>query len=103
MLTFDVASAKTALRLRGEAMAVSASRNHGPVSLGAAVILPFGNADLRPYAIAGAATYGVGGVRHPLGVNAGVGAEYRRRSITWFAEGRYHTETPSAVSFGVRF
>lgn len=103
MLTVDVASAKTPLRLRGEAMAVAANQSHGPVSLGAAAILPVGNGELRPYAIAGAAVYGVGGVGHPLGLNAGAGAEFRSKAMTVFAEARYHRRTPSALSLGVRF
>lgn len=84
-------------------MAVALNQSHGPVSLGASAVLPLGHGPLRPYAIASAAFYGVGGVGHPLGWAAGAGAEVRRRAVTLFLEARRHSETPSAVSLGVRF
>ena len=103
LLTLDVERAGLPIRLRGEAMAVGASQSHGPVSLGASAIIPLGRGRLRPYAVAGGGVYGVGGVGHPVGWSAGGGAEYRRRSSTLFVEARRHSQTPSAVSVGVRF
>ena len=103
LLTFDIETARTPVRLRGEVMAVARAQNHGPLSVGASAILPVGRGSLRPYAVAGGAFYGVGGVRHPLGWNAGAGAEYRRRATTLFVEARRYSETPSALSLGLRF
>jgi hypothetical protein len=103
LLTLDVEAAGLPVRLRGEAMAVALSQSHGPVSLGASAVLPLGRGRLRPYAVAGGGVYGVGGVGHPVGWSAGGGAEYRRRTATLFMEARRHSQTPSAVSVGVRF
>lgn len=103
LLTVDVEATGVPVRFRGEAMAVARSQSHGPVSLGASVVVPLGRGRVRPYALAGGGVYGVGGVRHPIGWSAGGGAEYRRRSATIFAEVRRHSQTASAVSFGVRF
>lgn len=103
LATLDVEKPGWPVRLRGEAMAVARSHNHGPVSLGASVILPVGGGRFRPYALAGTGIYGVGGVGHPIGWSAGGGAEYRRRTATIFVEARHQTQTPSAVSLGVRF
>ena len=103
LVTLDVEARGVPVRIRGEAMAVSASQNHGPVSLGASFVLPIGGGRFRPYALAGAGVYGVGGVGHPTGWNAGAGAEYRRRAMTVFAEARHHSQTPSAFSLGLRF
>lgn len=103
LLTLDVEAANIPARLRGEMMAVSLPQAHGPVSLGASVVLPLGRDRLRPYALAGLGVYGVGGVTHPLGWSVGGGAEYRTQAATLFVEGRRHKQTPSAVSVGLRF
>jgi hypothetical protein len=103
MLTLDVAAVNLPVRLRAELMAVSQRQAHGPVSLGASVVVPIGASQLRPYALAGAGVYGVGSVGHPVGWTAGVGAEYRRQSATLFLEARRHSQIPSAVSVGLRF
>jgi len=103
LLTLEIEARGVPVRIRGEAMAVSASQNHGPVSLGASLVLPVGGGRFRPYALVGGGVYGVGGVGHPAGWSAGAGAEYRRRAMTVFAEARHHTETPRAFSLGVRF
>ena len=103
LLTLDVETMHSPLRLRGEVMAVALNQSHGPVSVGASAVLPLGRGTLRPYVVAGSAFYGVGGVGHPVGWSAGGGAEYRRRTTTLFLEARRHTETASAVSLGLRF
>ena len=103
MLTLDVAAVNIPVRLRAELMAASQRQAHGPVSLGASVVLPIGAGRLRPYALAGAGVYGVGSVGHPIGWSAGGGAEYRRQSATLFLEARRHSQTASAVSIGLRF
>jgi hypothetical protein len=102
LLTLDVEAARVPVRLRAEAMA-ALSQGHGPVSLGASIVFPLGRGQLRPYALAGAGVYGVGGVGHPIGWSAGAGAEYRRRGTTLFLEARRHNRTPSGVSIGLRF
>lgn len=103
LLTLDVEAANVPIRLRAEAMAVALAQSHGPLSLGASAVLPLGRRRIRPYALAGAGAYGIGGVGHPLGWSAGAGMEYRRQTVVLFLEARRHSQTPSAVSVGLRF
>jgi hypothetical protein len=103
MLTLDVEARGIPLRFRGEAMAVGLNQSHGPMSVGASVVMPFGANRLRPYLLAGAGVYGVGGVRHPIGYTMGTGAEYRRSGTTIFVEGRLQSQTTNAISLGLRF
>jgi hypothetical protein len=103
LLTLDVEARGVPVRLRGEAMAVALTQAHGPLSLGASLVLPLGAGRLRPYALAGAGVYGVGSVGHPVGWSAGAGAELRQRGATFFLEARRHSQTASGVSVGVRF
>lgn len=103
LLTLDVEAISLPIRLRGEVMAVALPQSHGPVSLGASALLPLGRGRIRPYAVAGAGVYGIGGVGHPVGWNAGGGAEFRRHRTTMFLEARHHSQTPSAISLGLRF
>lgn len=103
LATLDVEASGVPFRLRGEVMAVGLNQSHGPVSIGASLVLPVGRWRVRPYALAGGGVYGVGGVGHPVGWSSGVGAEYRRRTVTTFVEARRHTQTPTAVSLGLRF
>ena len=103
LLTLDIEATSVPVRVRAEAMAAVGPQAHGPVSLGASAILPIGDSRLRPYALAGAGVYGVGGVGHPIGLTAGVGAEYRNQKRTVFLEVRRHTESPAGISLGIRF
>jgi hypothetical protein len=103
VLTLDIEAADVPVRLRAEAMAVVGPQAHGPVSLGASAVVPIGDGRLRPYALVGAGVYGVGGVGHPIGLTAGVGAEYRGHKTTAFLEARRHTESPAGISVGIRF
>ena len=104
LLTLDVSVRRVPVRLRAEAMAGTGLQYaHGPFSLGASVVLPIGERELRPYVLAGAGVYGVGGVGHPTGATAGGGAEYRAGRSTYFLEGRLHSQSRHAISLGVRF
>ena len=103
LLTLDVEAVNLPIRLRGEVMAVALTQSHGPVSLGASALLPLGRGRIRPYAVAGAGVYGIGGVGHPVGWTVGGGAEFRRRKTTMFLEARHHSQTPTALSLGLRF
>ena len=103
LATLDLAVATWPVRFRAEAMVVALPQSHGPLSLGASALVPFGSGRLRTYGVVGTGVYGVGGVRQRLGWSAGAGVESPFGAMRVFLEARHHTQTPSAVSLGIRF
>ncbi|WP_284350374.1 hypothetical protein [Roseisolibacter agri] len=97
LATLGLAPRRGIAELRLDALWLMGNSDVGPVSMGANALAPLGSVGvgsvgrLRPYVVAGAGVYGVGGVGPRVGAAGGAGTRLERPRLALFAEARHHT------------